>query len=246
MPELDIVMPVFNEGEGIIRVLASLERQVRTTYRVLVCYDFDGDTTLEALRGHEHTEGRVVLVRNKGRGAFAAVVSGFRASSAPAVVVLPADDDYNAGRLDEMYAQFRAGKEIVVASRFIPGGRMVGCPWLKSALVRSSAFFLFHAARLPTRDPSNGLRLFSRRVLERIPLESSVGFTYSIELLVKCHRLRWPIGEVAAEWHERRQGQSRFKVLRWLPGYLRWFLYAFATTYLRRPPRSVRLHPDGA
>lgn len=245
-PQLDIVIPVFNEGESIVRVLESLERQVRTPFRVLICYDFDGDTTLGALRERGFAEGRITRVRNSGRGAFAAVVSGFAASSAPAVVVLPADDDYNAPRLDAMFARFSSGCDIVVASRFMRGGRMVGCPWLKAVLVRVSAFVLCHIARLPTCDASNGFRLFSRRVLERIPLESSVGFTYSIELLVKCHRLGWPIGEVAAEWHERREGQSRFKVLRWLPAYVRWFLYAFATTYLKRPSSSVRLRPASA
>jgi dolichol-phosphate mannosyltransferase len=56
---------------------------------------------------------------------------------------------------------------------------------------------------------------------------------------VKAHRLRWRIGEVPALWFERKHGTSRFRVLKWLPAYLRWYRYAFATTYLRRPPQSV-------
>jgi hypothetical protein len=74
-----------------------------------------------------------------------------------------------------------------------------------------------------------------------IAVESDRGFCYSIELLVKCHRLGWQIGEVPANWFERTSGSSRFQVLRWLPAYLRWYAYAFATTYLRRPARTVRL-----
>ena len=45
-----------------------------------------------------------------------------------------------------------------------PGGDMVGCPLLKAMLVRSANFTLHHLARVPTRDASNGFRLFSRRV----------------------------------------------------------------------------------
>jgi hypothetical protein len=116
---------------------------------------------------------------------------------------------------------------------------MVGCPWLKALLVRSGNFTLCHLARLPTHDASNGFRLFSRRAIERIAIESDSGFCYSIELLVKCHRLGWPIGEVPARWMERKAGVSRFKVIGWLPAYLRWYVYAFATTYLRRSPRTV-------
>ena len=76
---------------------------------------------------------------------------------------------------------------------------------------------------------------------DAIPLESTEGFTYSIELLVKCHRLGWRIGEVPVEWHERKTGQSRFKVIGWLPSYFRWFKYAFETTYRQRGPETVPL-----
>ena len=116
---------------------------------------------------------------------------------------------------------------------------MVGCPFLKAVLVRIGNFTLHHLARLPTRDASNGFRLFSRRVIERIAVESDQGFCYSIELLVKAHRLGWCIAEVPVRWFERRHGTSRFRVLRWLPAYLRWYGYAFATTWLRRPPATV-------
>ena len=122
---------------------------------------------------------------------------------------------------------------------------MVGCPWLKSFLVRTSAFALRFVARVPTHDASNGFRLFSRRVISAIPLESTEGFTYSIELLVKAHRLGWKIGEVPVEWFERKSGRSRFQVLRWLPAYLVWFRYAFATTYLRRKPETVLIRANG-
>ena len=83
--------------------------------------------------------------------------------------------------------------------------------------------------------------MFSRRVIERIAVESDQGFCYSIELLVKAHRLGWRIDEVPVRWLERRHGASRFQVVAWLPAYLRWYGYAFATTFLRRPPGTVTL-----
>ena len=108
----------------------------------------------------------IEFVRNRARGALSAVLSGFAASNAPWVLVFPADDDYNGPRLNALLHEAEEGYDIVAPSRFMPGGSMQGCPWLKSVLVRSSALFLYHVARLPTRDASNGLRLFSRRVLE--------------------------------------------------------------------------------
>ena len=240
-PELDIVIPVYNEGENIIRVLDSFRKHVKTPCRVLICFDHDTDNTLPVIRAYPQDSFFLQLVKNRGRGALGAVLTGFAESTAPAVLMYPADDDYNATQVDDMVKKVREGCEIVAASRFIPGGCMKGCPWLKATLVRCSAFALYHLARLPTHDPSNGLRVFSRRVLDTIPIESTVGFAYSIELLVKTHRLGWRIGEVPADWFERREGKSRFQVLKWIPQYLRWFAYAFATTCFFRGPQSVRV-----
>ena len=242
-PRLDIVIPVYNEGANIVKTMQSIARGVASPKRVLICYDREDDDTLPAIRNdRDAIEGLVIdFVRNRGRGAHGAVLSGFAASKAPFVVVVPADDDYNAGILDTMVARAETGYDVVCASRFMPGGSMVGCPWLKAMLVRAGNFTLYHFARLPTHDASNGFRLFSRRAISEIAVESNRGFCYSIELLVKCHRLGWRIGEVPARWTERTHGASRFQVLRWLPAYLRWYFYAFATTWLRRPPHTVRM-----
>jgi dolichol-phosphate mannosyltransferase len=170
-----------------------------------------------------------------------AIMTGFATSTAPFILMFPADDHSNAPMVDRMVELARGGCDIVCPSRFMPGGAMIGCPWLKAVLVRSANFTLRHVARLPTTDASNGFRLFSRRAIERIAIESSEGFCYSIELLVKAHRLGWKIAEVPVTWIERQDGRTRFQVLRWLPAYLRWYFYAFATTFLRRPPSTVPL-----
>jgi len=242
-PHLDIVILVYNEGANILRTLQSIARAVGTPTRVLICYDREDDDTLPAIRDNRAALGELAIefVRNRGRGAHSAVLAGFAAGKTPFAVVLPADDDYNAGIIDALVARADKCCDIVCASRFMAGGSMVGCPWLKAILVRAGNFTLYHLARLPTRDASNGFRLFSRRTMDKIVIESDRGFCYSIELLVKCHRLGWQIGEVPARWIERTSGSSRFQVLRWLPAYLRWYAYAFATTFLRRPARTVRL-----
>jgi dolichol-phosphate mannosyltransferase len=239
----DIIIPVFDEGPNIRGVLESL-KSIDLPIRVLICYDFEEDSTLSALKGYDPRPLQLLLVRNRGRGALGAVLAGFASSTAPCVVTYPADDDYNGPRIRALIQEHLEGKEIVAASRFMPGGRMEGCPLLKAVLVRSAAWFMYYIARVPTRDASNGLRLFSRRVLDEIPIESRVGFAYSIELLVKAHRLGWSIGETPFLWRERKAGKSRFRTLRWLPQYLRWLFYALGTTFLRLGPETVRLRRE--
>jgi dolichol-phosphate mannosyltransferase len=238
---LDIVIPVYNEGANIVSTLQAIAREVRTPHRILICYDREEDDTLPAIDSNREVFNplTIIFVRNLGRGAHGAVLTGFSASDAPLVLVYPADDDYNAGMLDAMVAEAAKGCDIVCASRFMPGGSMVNCPFLKALLVRAGNFTLHHLARLPTHDASNGFRLFSRRTVEEIAIESDRGFCYSLELLVKCHRLGWRIEEVPARWFQRAHGTSRFQVIKWLPDYLRWYAYAFATTYLKRPADSV-------
>jgi dolichol-phosphate mannosyltransferase len=240
---LDVIIPVYKEGANILPVLQSLTRSVRTPLRVLICYDREDDNTLTAIRNNRDALGALSIkfVRNRGRGAHGAVLTGFAVSVTPFVVVMMADDDYNADIIDSMVAKAESGCDIVCAARFMPGGSMIGCPWFKAALVRTGNFTLCHLGRLPTRDATNGFRLFTRRVLDQIIIESDRGFCYSIELVAKCHRLRWRIGEVPAQWRERTRGTSRFQVMKWLPTYLHWYFYVFATTYLRRASRTVRL-----
>jgi len=171
---LDIVIPVYNEGANIVPTLRAIAHEVKTPSRILICYDYEGDDTLPAIDANREAFNalNIEFVRNRGSGAHGAVLTGFSASDAPFVLVYPADDDYNAGMLDAMVAEAAKGCDIVCASRFMAGGSMVNCPWLKAFLVRSGNFTLYHIARLPTHDASNGFRLFSRRAVEEIAIES--------------------------------------------------------------------------
>jgi glycosyltransferase involved in cell wall biosynthesis len=236
MSTLDILIPVYNEGPSIVKVLDGLASSIKTPYRVLICYDDEEDTTLSVLRNYRSPAASINPVKNEGKGVHGAVMTGFHKSQSPAVIVFPADDTFNGPIIDGMVQKFQEGADIVAASRFMRGGCMNRCPWLKALLVRSAAWTLYHLARLPTHDPTNGFRLFSRRVLREIPVESSMGWAFSIELLVKCHRRGWQVAEVPAQWHERSEGKSRFRIGKWLPVYLRWYFYAFETA-------AVKIYP---
>lgn len=228
----DIIIPVYHEGTAILRVLSAFEQEVKHPIRVLICYDHDDDPTLGVLKGVKASF-NIMPIKNRWVRAHGAVRTGLTFSRSPAVITYMADDDYNAGIIDRLIDIFRQGCDVVCPSRFIPGGFMEGCRWYKAAPLRIAAWTLAHLARFPTHDPTNGFRLFSRRLLDAVKIESSIGFTYSIELTAKCHRLGWRIGEVPARWYERREGKSRFRVFNWSAGYLRWYFYIFATTLKR-------------
>lgn len=227
--DLDIVIPVYNEATNIIQVLEQFKLNIKANYRILICYDFPEDNTLIAIQNYNTQNLNIKFILNQSTGPLGAIISGFQASTAPYVLVYPADDFINTLLIDHMLYLAKCGADIVCPSRFMPGGYMKNCPKIKSVIMQCVNFLLYYIAQVPTRDSSNGFRLFSKKVLNNIDIESTQGFAYSIELLVKAHRLNYNIKEIPSTWIERTNGQSRFKVFGWFSCYMRWFVYAFAT-----------------
>tara|TARA_B100001123_G_C15155545_1_gene965315 strand:+ start:26 stop:763 length:738 start_codon:yes stop_codon:yes gene_type:complete len=237
---LEIIIPIFNEGENIIRLFDLFQKNVKTEFRVLLCYDLDDDDIFSFKHEFEKFKFEIILVKNSSRGPCEAVKKGFYFGNSDCVIVYPADDFLNFKIIDKMFLAFRENNHIVVASRFIKGGSMKGCPLIKSILVRVSSTTLYLLSSIPVRDASNGFRLFSRELLNTVQVESQVGFAYSLELLAKCNRLKLKIYEIPAQWEERSVGSSRFKIFKWLPEYLRWYFYGLGTTWLRKSAENVK------
>lgn len=237
---LEIVIPIYNEGENVIKLLRQFESLIKNEFRVLLCYDDDDDNIFDYKNDIKKFKFEVLLVKNPDKGPCAAIKKGLNYGNSDCVIVYPADDFLNTNIIDKMYFSFKEGNDIVVASRFIKGGSMVGCPLLKSVLVRVASSTLYFFSSIPVKDASNGFRLFSRKLLDTVDIESTVGFAYSLELLAKCNRLKLKIYQIPAKWEERSEGSSRFKILKWLPQYLRWYFYGLGTTWLRKSPQDVK------
>ena len=230
---LEIIVPVFNEGEKVLDLVKNFEKEIKTKFRILFCYDLESDNLFNYKDEFSKFNFEIVFVKNPNRGPLHAIKEGFKNGNSDCVIVYPADDFLNFNILDKMYYDFKKGSQIVVASRFIKGGSMKNCPIVKSALVRAASYSLYYLSSIPVKDASNGFRLFSRKLLNEVEIESEVGFAYSLELLAKCNRLKYKISEVPAIWEERSEGQSRFKIFKWLPQYLKWYVYGILTSWLK-------------
>lgn len=237
---LEIIIPIYNEGIKVVELLKNFNDVVKTKIRVLLCYDDESDDIFKYKEKINNFSFKVILVKNSSSGPCAAIKEGLYYGTSDCVIVYPADDFLNINIIDEMYLSFKKNNDIVVASRFIKGGSMIGCPLIKSILVRVASSSLYILSSIPVKDASNGFRLFSRKLLNTVTIESKVGFAYSLELLTKCNRLKLNISEVPAQWEERSEGSSRFKVFKWLPEYLKWYFYGLCTTWLKKGPQEVK------
>ena len=220
--------------------LEKFQKIIKTEFRILLCYDDENDNIFHYTINLKKFNFEVILVKNPGKGPSSAIKQGLYYGDSDCVIVYPADDFLNINIIDQMFLSYKKNNDIVVASRFIDGGSMIGCPLIKSILVRTASSSLYLLSSIPVKDASNGFRLFSRKLLNTVTIESKVGFAYSLELLTKCNRLKLNISEVPAQWEERSEGSSRFKVFKWLPEYLKWYFYGLCTTWLKKGPQEVK------
>lgn len=224
-----VVAPVFNEEENIGPFCRAVRDAFPPGYELLVCYDMPEDRTLPALAtlAIDARPAEVRLVHNTlGRGVRYAIEAGMRAARAPVVVVTMVDlsDDYRI--VDAMVSAAEAGAAVVCASRYMPGGRQIGGPPLKNVLSRTAGVTLHWLAGVPTHDATNSFKAYRRDFLERTPIESTAGFSLGLELVVKAHFSGERVTEIPATWRDRTSGKSRFRLVAWLPLYLRWYFWA--------------------
>ncbi len=236
-PKLSIVLPVYNEGEAVEPVLRGLAAGVRTPHELVVVYDFDEDTTVPVIARLAAEIPGLRGVRNDlGRGVLNAMKAGIAATSAPYVLISMADGSDEPAIVDRMVELAVAGADVVAASRYMPGGRQLGGPFVKRTMSRLAGLSLHWFAGVATHDPTNNFKLYSRRFLDATTIESTAGFELALELTVKATRARRRVAEVPTTWRDRTAGQSNFKLRKWLPHYLHWYLVALRGRFRSRRP----------
>jgi dolichol-phosphate mannosyltransferase len=85
---------------------------------------------------------------------------------------------------------------------------------------------LYVIGALPVHDPTNSFKAYRKAFLDRVEIESSDGFCLGLELTIKAQYSGGKVEEVPAIWRDRSAGESRFRLTKWLPMYLRWYLIA--------------------
>jgi dolichol-phosphate mannosyltransferase len=236
-PTLSVVMPVFKEGEAVEPVIRALTAAITAPHEILVVYDFDEDPTVPVIERLSAELPTVRGLRNDlGRGVLNAMKAGIAASTGQYVLISMSDGSDEPHVVDAMVTLAQGGADVVSASRYMPGGRQLGGPPLKRLMSRVAGLTLHWFARVPTHDPTNNFKLYSRRFLDEVTIESTAGFELALELTVKASLAGRRVAEVPTTWRDRTAGQSNFKLRKWLPHYLHWYREAFVGRWLRRSP----------
>lgn len=227
-PRITVVVPAYNEGASINKTLDVILDAVQTPCEVLVVYDTAEDSTAPHVTSYAAKDPRVVPTLNtSGRGPAKAISFGMLHASTDVVVVTMADLSDDPRQIDELAALVKGGAAIASASRYSRGGQKVGGPRFKGLLSRIAGVSLSRLAKVGTRDATNSFKAYSTDFVRSVRIESTAGFELGLELVAKAHRLRLEIREIPTVWRDRTEGESNFKLTKWLPKYLHWYLFAF-------------------
>jgi len=226
---LGIVIPVYNEGDNILNTIEKINTDIKTPNEIHIIYDFDEDNTLPLLKKFidDNNLKNIKLIKNYyGRGALNAIKTGMESFQEGAILVMMADLSDELSIVDKMFNKLNEGYDLVAASRYSKGGKQIGGPFLKSFLSKISGISLHYLTGIPTKDPTNSFKLYTKKVLNSLQIESNGGFEIGLEIFVKAYLHGFKITEIPTIWQDRIAGKSNFKLWKWLPKYLKWYLFA--------------------
>lgn len=235
--QVDILIPVYDEDKLIEQTLKNIKTNVKISYNVLIIYDYDEDPTLAKVHNFTKEIPLIMLKNSYGRGVLNAIKTGFEKSRADYKVVVMADLSDRIEAIDEMYEKAKAGAyDIVCGSRYMKGGKHIGGPALKRYLSKLAGKSLHLLTGIPTHDITNAFKLYSKKVLSEIIIESTGGFEYSMEIVIKAFNNGFRITEIPTAWTHRTDGESKFQMRKWFLKYLYWYCYAVLTIW----PKTIK------
>ncbi|MFA6081398.1 MAG: glycosyltransferase [Patescibacteria group bacterium] len=224
--KLSIIIPAYYEGKNILPTIKEIKKLVKTDYEIIVICDDKSDPTIGVIKNLKKKNIYTALNSiGSMKGPANAVKTGFLRAKRGLVGVVMADLSDDLKKVDKGVKMIDKGYDIICFSRYMTGGRQIGGPFLKGLMSRMAGLSLFYLFNFPTHDPTNSFKLYRKTVLQKIKIESSAGFDFNLELIVKAHKIGYKIGEIPATWSDRTAGKSRFKLLKWLPKYLKWYWY---------------------
>ena len=184
---LSIVVPTFNEKYN-IRKLSGLinESMGDLPYEIIFVDDSTDDTPDVLKQASDEDEHIRYEHRTDERGLAAAVIRGFQLAEGDVIAVMDADLQHPPSLLPLMLSQIEAGADIVIPSRFIPGGSDGGLS-LSRKIISGVARYMARALLKRVRsisDPTSGLFMFKREVIQGVALKP-IGWKILIEILAR-------------------------------------------------------------
>ncbi len=208
-----VIIPTYNERENIealIRALLSLPLPLE----VVVVDDHSPDGTGELVAAMAATDRRIHGIHRPAKlGLGTAYVAGFRfglARGYERIITMDADFSHDPAYVPALIERSQEA-DLVIGSRYVPGGEVVDSPWYRRLLSRGANRFARTLLGLIPRDVTAGFRCYRPQVLEAIAPETirAEGYAFLIEMTYRAQQAGFRIAEVPIRFKDRRYGRSK-------------------------------------
>lgn len=208
-----VVIPTYNERDNLAGVVSRLQKALPAVH-MLVVDDGSPDGTGELADELAAADERVhVLHRAEKAGLGAAYIAGFRwgmERDYATLVEMDADGSHAPEDLPRLLDRLAAA-DLVIGSRYVPGGSVVNWPKRREVLSRGANLYSRLALGVGIKDITAGFRAYRREVLEKLALDevASRGYCFQIDLAWRSVRAGYRVAEVPITFTEREVGESK-------------------------------------
>ena len=227
-----VIIPTFNEIENLPLIVKRVHA-AQPAVHILIVDDSSPDGTGELADKLAATDGadRIhVMHRTVKDGLGAAYIAGFKwglARDYTVLVEMDADGSHAPEQLHRLLDRLNEGADLVIGSRYVPGGTVVNWPRRREILSRGGNVYSRLALGVKIKDITGGFRAYRRHVLETLDLSSieSHGYCFQVDLGWRTVQAGFDVAEVPITFTERELGESKmsgsivreaaFKVPRW-------------------------------
>ncbi|MCZ7404165.1 MAG: polyprenol monophosphomannose synthase [Candidatus Methanoperedens sp.] len=193
MVEISMVVPTYNESENIENLLRAVSKTLEGyDYEIIVVDDNSPDGTAGIIQEYAAGVDRIrLLVRSGKLGLGSAILDGFRMAKGNYFLMLDADLSHRPEDIKRLIDN-RKGADIVIGSRYIKGGKIIGWPLKRRIISRSAVVLAKNLFRLKVKDPVSGFALYKKEIFER-----------------QSRKLDLTVTEIPITFLERKNGQSK-------------------------------------
>lgn len=245
--KLSIILPTYNEAGNIVPLIHALMRQIPDgmAFEIIVVDDNSPDGTCQAVREAFDSPAVIPILRTEDRGLASAIRAGIERSTGSQLVVMDTDFTHNPDLVPTML-HLGDVYDVVVGSRFCPGGGMPDVPHYLASMTYN--WMLRIVLRTQIQDSLSGFFTIRRSTLSALPWDSIFfGYgDYFFRLLFFAQRSGASIIEMPVVYDTRRKGSSKSVFWRLLFSYsaamlrLRWSGNRSLRTLQEDAPRSLR------
>jgi dolichol-phosphate mannosyltransferase len=210
---LSVVIPTYNERDNIVPLLDDI-LVLPLAFHVFIVDDNSPDGTGRLADDLTLQHSCVHVLHRPGKlGLGTAHIAGIKAALAlgsTCIMTMDADFSHHPRYLPALVDALEH-VDVVIGSRYVPGGGTLRCTAARRALSRGANRFARSVLELPAADATGGFRGYRRSVLTSLPLDGirSNGYAFLIESLFFCEQQGWRIGEVPIVFENRQMGASK-------------------------------------